>query len=380
MSYPNLEEDLTLFRELCLRFTREEIEPHVHEWEEAAEFPRSLYDRAAELGILGAGHPEEYGGSGGDFMYPLTASEAILTAGSTGVLVGLQSLGISLPPIYNLGTEEQKQRFIPPVLGGKKIAALGVTEPGTGSDVAGIRTRAVRDGDHYLLNGSKLYITSGCRADQLTILARTGDEPHGGLTFFVVERDTPGFSTSKTLKKTGWWASDTAELYFEDARVPVANRLGEEGSGFGAVMQNFVSERLGLAFMAHGTAQVAFDEASKYAREREAFGKPIAGFQVTRHKLAKMWTQLQAAKAFNYQVAMQRRAGEYPVAEVAAAKNFSGQVAIDVCYDAVQIFGGLGYMRETKVERLSRDARLIPIGGGTTEIMNEVIAKWGLKL
>ena len=380
MSYPKLEEDLVLFKELCLRFAREEIAPHAHEWEEAGTFPRSLYLRAAELGILGAGHPEEYGGSGGDFMYPLVASEPILTAGSTGVLVGLQSLGIALPPIYSLGTEEQKQRFIPSILAGEKIAALAVTEPGTGSDVAGIKTRAVRSGDHYILNGSKLFITSGYRADYVTLLARTGDDGHGGLTFFVVEKGTPGFSASKPLKKTGWWASDTAELYLENARVPVANRLGEEGSGFSAVMENFVGERLGLAFTAHATAEAALNEAIAYARERKAFGKTLSAFQVTRHKLANMWTQVQAAKALNYQLAARKKAGEYPVAEVAAAKNFSGQVAVDVCYEAVQIFGGMGYMRESVVERLSRDARLIPIGGGTSEIMNEVISKWGLKL
>ncbi len=380
MSYPKLDEDLLLFKELCLRFTREEIMPHVHEWEEAGTFPRELYTRAAELGILSAGQPEEYGGAGGDFMYPLIAAEAILTAGSTGVLIGLQTLGIALPPIYGLGSEEQKQRFIPPVLRGEKIAALAVTEPGTGSDVAAIKTRAVRDGDEYVLNGSKLFISSGYRADIITLLARTGDDGHGGLTFFVVERDTPGFSTSKPLKKTGWWASDTAELYLENVRIPISQRLGPEGSGFSAVMQNFVGERLGLAFTAHATAEVALNEAISYAREREAFGKPLVGFQVTRHKLAKMWTEVQAAKALNYQLAARLQAGEYPVAEVAAAKNFAGQVAIDVCYEAVQILGGMGYMRESVVERLSRDARLIPIGGGTAEIMNEIIAKWGLKL
>jgi len=380
MAYPKLDEDLLLFKELCLRFTREEILPHVHEWEEAGTFPRELYTRAAELGILGAGHPEEYGGAGGDFMYPLITNEAVLTAGSTGVLIGLQTLGIALPPIYNLGTEEQKQRFIPPVLAGEKIAALAVTEPGTGSDVAGIKTRAMRDGDDYILNGSKLFISSGYRADLVTLLARTGDDAHGGLTFFVIERGTPGFTASNPLKKTGWWASDTAELYLDNVRIPSANRLGEEGSGFTAVMQNFVGERLGLAFTGHATAEVALNEAIAYAREREVFGRPIAGFQVTRHKLAKMWTQVQAARALNYQLAERIQAGEYPVAEVSAAKNFSGQVAVDVCYEAVQILGGMGYMRESIVERLSRDARLIPIGGGTSEIMNEIIAKWGLKL
>ena len=375
-----LETELRQFGDTCLRFTQDHIEPHVHQWEEEHIFPRELYARAAEAGILGAGFDEAYGGSGGDALYALVASEAMMTAGSTGVVVGLQSLGIALPPILNLGSDEQKAKFIPPVLAGEKIAALGVTEPGAGSDVSGIRTRAVRDGDDYVLNGTKLFITSGVRADFVTVLARTGPDPHGGLTFFVVEKGMPGFAASRALKKTGWWASDTAELSFDDVRVPVANRLGDEGSGFLAVMQNFVGERLALAFYGHATAEVALKEATAYAREREAFGKPISKFQVIRHKLAEMATQVEAAKTLNYSLAARVRLGERPVAEVAMAKNFSSKVAVDVCYEAVQIFGGMGYMRETKVERLSRDARLLPIGGGTSEIMNEVIARWRLKL
>jgi acyl-CoA dehydrogenase len=245
--------------------------------------------------------------------------------------------------------------------------------------VAGIKTRAEREGDTYILNGSKLFITSGVRADLVTVLARTSADPHAGLTFFVVEKGMTGFRASKPLKKTGWWASDTAELYFDNVRVPLANRIGDEGSGFVAVMQNFISERLALAFYGHATAEIALEEAIAYARERQAFGKPLSGFQVTRHKLAQMATQVEACKAFNYSLAEQVRRGEKPVAEVAMAKNFSAQVAMDVCYEAVQIFGGMGYMRETKVERLSRDARLLPIGGGTSEIMNEVIARWRLR-
>ncbi|MBV71458.1 MAG: acyl-CoA dehydrogenase [Myxococcales bacterium] len=374
------EPELEQFRDMVLRFTRDEIEPHVFDWEERGEFPRDLYFKAAKAGILGAGFPEELGGSGGDALYPLVAAEALLTAGSTGVMVGLQSLGIALPPIMNLGDASQKDRFVRPVLNGKKVAALGVTEPGAGSDVSGIKTRAVRDGSDYIINGSKLYITSGIRADYVTVLARTSDDPHGGLTFFVVEKGMAGYRASKPLKKTGWWASDTAALYFDDVRVPMENRIGDEGTGFVAVMQNFVGERLALAFYGHATAEVALAEAIAYAKSRTAFGKSLSGFQVTRHKLAKMATQVEAAKAFNYSLAHRIRNGEQPVAEVAMAKNFSAQIAIDVCYEAVQIFGGMGYMRESKVERLSRDARLLPIGGGTSEIMNEVISRWHLKL
>ena len=368
------------FQKTCRRFTKEQIEPFALEWEEAELFPRALYQRAAEVGILQAGFPEAYGGAGKSTLLPLLAVEAMLWGGSTGVVAGVSSHGIALPPIVNLGDEAQKRRWIPDVLRGERIAALGITEPGTGSDVAGVRTRAVRDGEHYVLNGAKLFITSGCRADFVTVLTRTGDDPHGGLTFFVVERGMPGFQVSRSLKKTGWRASDTAELSFQDVRVPVSHRLGEEGSGFIALMQNFQNERLALAFMGHATAEVALHDALAYARERQAFGKSIGKFQAIRHKLAEMATQVQAARTFNYTVAQRCEAGDVDISQVSMAKNFSAQVANEVCYAAVQILGGMGYMRESRVERLSRDARLLPIGGGTTEIMNELIARWGLGL
>lgn len=363
------------FRQACLRFAREEIAPHATAWEEAGSFPRALYRRAAEAGVLAPTWPESLGGAGGDVFHGVVAGEALLRGGSTGTVVGLMSHTIALPPIVALGTEEQIQRFVPPVLAGAHIAALAITEPGTGSDVAGVRTRAVRDGDHYVLDGAKTYITSGVRADLVTVLARTGEDPHGGLTFFVVERGMPGFTVSRGLKKTGWWASDTAELSFDGVRVPVDNRIGPEGSGFIALMNNFAGERLMLAVNGCGLAMLALDEALAYAREREAFGRPIARFQVTRHKLARMATQVAAARSLTYAAAARHNAGHAAMDELAMAKNFSGQVAREVCWEAVQIFGGMGYMRETVVERLARDARLLPIGGGTEEIMNELIAR-----
>jgi acyl-CoA dehydrogenase len=369
------DESHELYRQTCLRFAREKIAPHVIEWEEAGTFPRELYREAAQAGILGVSFPEAYGGGGGDLLHSMIMIEALLTGGSSGLVASLGSLGIALPPVLLLGTEEQRRRFGPPVLAGEKIAALAITEPGTGSDVAGITTRAVRDGDSYVLNGSKLFITSGIRADFVTVLARTGEDQHGGTTFFVVERGTPGFSPSRALKKTGWWASDTAELVFDNVRVPIENRIGDEGSGFVALMKNFQNERLALATYGHATAEIVLGDAIAYAKERRAFGRPLAGFQVTRHKLARMATLVNAAKAFNYSVAERVMAGEYLVAEVSMAKNFASEIAQSVCYDAVQILGGMGYMRETRVERLSRDARLLPIGGGTTEIMNEIIGK-----
>lgn len=370
-----LSEEHALFRETCRRFARDEIEPHVHAWEEAGQFPTELFKKAAAAGLLGVGFPEEYGGSGSDGFFAIVRTEELLRPGSTGVVAGLGSLGIALPPIAILGSEEQKRRFFPPVLAGERIAALAITEPGTGSDVAGITTRAERRGDRYVLSGAKMYITSGVRADLVTVLARTSEDRHGGLTFFVVEKGMKGYSVSRALKKTGWWASDTAELAFEDVEVPLENRLGDEGSGFVALMQNFQSERLGLAVMGHATAEIVFDEALAYAKQRRAFDRPIAGFQVIRHRLAEMATKVAASKSLNYALARRVMDGEYLVTETSMAKNFASQIAQEVCYDAVQIFGGMGYMRETKVERLSRDARLLPIGGGTTEIMNEIIAK-----
>ncbi|MBI5503714.1 MAG: acyl-CoA dehydrogenase family protein [Deltaproteobacteria bacterium] len=363
------------YRETCLRFAEREIRPHAEKWEEAHEFPRELYTKAAEAGILGSHFPEEYGGSAGDIFHAIVAIEALMTGQSTGVVVGLDSLGIALPPILNLGDEEQKRRFIPPVLRGEKISALGITEPGAGSDVAGVSTRAVRDGDSYVLNGAKMFITSGVRADQVTVLARTDEHPHNGLTFFVVEKGMAGFSVGRALRKTGWWASDTAELVFEDVRVPIENRIGEEGSGFVGIMRNFQTERISLGVFGSCTADLALKECLRYVAERKAFGRPLQGFQVIRHKLANMATKVEATKALTYSVANRFNQGEYLVKEVSMAKNFAAEVAQQVCYDAVQIFGGMGYMRETFVERLARDARLLPIGGGTTEMMNEIIAK-----
>lgn len=368
------------FREVCRRFAETEIAPHAHEWEEAESFPRDLYKRAAEAGVLAPTWPEELGGGGGDVLHAVIVGEELVRGGSTGVAVGLGSLAIALPPILHLGTPEQQQRFVPPVLAGDKVAALAITEPDTGSDVAGIRTRAVRDGASYVLTGTKTFITSGVRADLVTVLARTSPDPHGGLTFFVVERGMPGFTVSKALKKTGWRASDTAELSFDGVRVPVENRLGPEGSGFLALMQNFESERLMLAVNGHTLAELALEDALAWAKERHAFGRPISKFQVTKHKLARMATAVASAKSLTYRVARRMQQGQSAPVEVAMAKNHAAAVAQEVCWEAVQIHGGMGYMRETRVERFLRDARLLPIGGGTDEIMNEIIARMGLGL
>jgi acyl-CoA dehydrogenase len=370
-----LDESHLLFHESCRRFTEKEIAPEAAAWDEARSFPRELYAKAGAVGILGPVFPKRYDGGEGDAFHLILGIEAMMAAGVAGVVAGLGSAGIAVPPILNLGTERQKLRFVPPVLRGERVAALAITEPGTGSDVAGIKTQARRQGDGYVLDGEKTFITSGVSADLFTVLTRTGESPHGGLTFFVVERDTPGFEVSGALKKMGWHASDTASLRFVGCRVPAENRLGVEGSGFRACMQNFQMERLTLAAYGYASAEVALAEAERHARARFAFGHPLTGFQVTRHKLARMATQTRAAKSFVYLVADAMRRGLSALEEVSEAKNFASLVALDVCNEAVQILGGMGYMQGTTVERLYRDVRVLPIGGGTVEIMNEVIAK-----
>jgi acyl-CoA dehydrogenase len=358
------------------KFAKQEILPNAHAWEEACEFPRELYVKAAEAGVLGIAYPEELGGGGGDFSHTLVAAEEMVLSGqSVGTTVGLGSHGIALPPIVRFGNDEQKQRFVKPCLTGEKVSALGITEPGGGSDVASLRTKAVRDGDHYVVNGSKTFITSGCRADFVTTAVRTGGEGHGGISLLVIERDTPGFQVSKKLDKTGWWASDTAELGFEDCRVPIANLIGEENQGFLLIMMNFVTERLALAGQCVAIAQLAYQESVAYAKERRAFGKTLTGFQVTRHKLADMATRIAAARALTGECTTRFMNGEQQPALAAMAKNTATDMCSFVCDQAVQIHGGYGYMREYVVERLYRDARLYPLGGGTREIMNEIISK-----
>lgn len=370
-----LNETHRMVRETAKRFALNEIRPHAEEWEEDGQFPRSLYSRAAQSGILGVGFPENIGGSGGGPMSQVMVIEGLMHGGSTGVSAGLGSLGIALPPIIQSEDQQLIDEFARPALAGEMICGLAITEPNTGSDVAAVSTRAERDGDEYVVNGAKMFITSGVRADFLTTLVRTGDDPHGGLSFLVIETDRPGLHRSKPLKKHGWWASDTAGISFDDVRVPATHLVGGEGAGFITLMRNFQTERLALAAYGVATAEVALKEALAYCEQRRAFGRPIQGFQVTRHKLVEMKTKLTTAKTLVYQVAHQMEAGEYLVEEVSMAKNVAADVAVEVCHHAVQLHGAMGYMRESLVERLSRDARLLPIGGGTREIMNEIIAR-----
>ncbi|MHA5670371.1 acyl-CoA dehydrogenase family protein [Pseudomonas aeruginosa] len=370
------DESHQLIRDSVRRFVEREVLPYIDEWEEAEEFPRELYLKAGAAGILGIGYPEAYGGScEGDLFAKVAASEELMRCGSGGLVAGLGSLDIGLPPVVKWARPEVRERVVPAVLRGEKIMALAVTEPSGGSDVANLKTRAVRDGDHYRVSGNKTFITSGVRADYYTVAVRTGGEGFAGISLLLVEKGTAGFSVGRKLKKMGWWASDTAELFFDDCRVPAENLIGVENAGFACIMANFQSERLALAVMANMTAQLALEESLRWAREREAFGKPIGKFQVLRHRLAEMATQLEVSREFTYRQAAKMAAGKSVIKEISMAKNFATDVADRLTYDAVQVLGGMGYMRESLVERLYRDNRILSIGGGSREIMNEIIGK-----
>lgn len=365
-----------LVRDSVRRFVEREILPDVDQWEEAESFPRELYLKAGAAGILGIGYPQMLGGSHeGDLFAKVAASEELMRCGSGGLVAGLGSLDIGLPPIVKWARPEVRDRVVPQVLSGEKISALAVTEPGGGSDVANLQTRAIRDGDSYRVSGSKTFITSGVRADFYTVAVRTGAPGFGGISLLLIEKGTPGFTVGRSLKKMGWWASDTGELFFDDCRVPLGNLIGAENMGFACIMGNFQSERLALALMANMTSQLALEQSLKWAREREAFGKPIGKFQVIKHRLAEMATALEVSREFTYRQAAKMAAGQSVIKEISMAKNFATDTSDRITSEAVQILGGLGYMRESLVERLYRDNRILSIGGGTREVMNEIISK-----
>lgn len=367
-----------MLRKALRDFVKKEIAPFVDEWEEANDFPKDLYEKIGDLGFIGIGYPEEYGGTPGDIFDLVVVTEELCRSGSMGLVASLGSHGISLPPIVAHGTPEQKEKYLRPVIEGKRVSALAVTEPSGGSDVANLKTTAEREGDYYVVNGSKTFITSALHSHQVTCAVRTGGEGAHGISFLVIDTDSPGFSVSKELKKTGWWASNTGEIFFDNCRVPVENLIGEENQGFYYIMENFQAERLSLAIMANMTSELCLEESIKYAKEREAFGKPLTGFQVTRHKLADMATALEASREFTYRVAAKMNAGVDQIKEVSMAKNFACTVSNQVTFDATQIFGGYGFMRGYLVERLYRDNRILSIGGGTQEIMKEIISKFML--
>jgi acyl-CoA dehydrogenase len=362
------------WRAVVRRFVENEIEPHAHQWDEAGEFPRELYAKAAAIGLLGLGFPEEFGGVPADQFMKIVASQELARAGAGGVSASLMSHTIGSPPIARAARPEVRARVLPEVLSGKKISALAITEPSGGSDVASLRTKARRDANHYVVSGEKTFITSGMRADYLTVAVRTGGEGASGVSLLLIEGNTPGLSRTK-LKKMGWWASDTATLHFDECRVPAENLIGEEGQGFKQIMFNFNSERMGMAASCTAYARVCVEEAIAYAKERKTFGKPIAQHQVIRHKIVDMAQSVAASQAMLELLAWRLGQGESPVAEICMMKNQATQTMAYCASEAVQIFGGAGFMRGVKVERIYREVKVNAIGGGTEEIMKDLASR-----
>lgn len=353
-----------------------QITPHIDRWEQEGELPRELHRTFADAGLLGLAFPEAVGGSGGDPVdAAIVAEEVLLGGGSGGVVASLFTHGIAVPHLARHGSPELVDRYVRPTLAGELIGALAVTEPDGGSDVAGLRTRAVRDGDHYVVNGAKTYITSGVRADFVTTAVRTGGPGWQGISLLVVDKGTPGFTVGRRLDKMGWRCSDTAELSYSDVRVPVGHLVGAEGYGFVQLMQQFQSERLALAVQAYATAQRCLDLTLAWVRDRETFGRPLAGRQVVRHAVAQMATQVWTARTVTRAAYDRWLGGDDAVLEVSMAKNTACAACDAVVDAAVQLFGGMGYLREGEVERHYRDSRILRIGGGTDEMMKEVIAK-----
>jgi alkylation response protein AidB-like acyl-CoA dehydrogenase len=363
-------------RESITNFATKELAPHADEWEETT-FPDWVFTRMGELGFLGLDKPEKYGGQGGDYFSAMVLGEAIAAANCGGLAMGVAvQTDMAMPPILAFGTEEQKQEWVVPAIKGEKILCLGITEPDAGSDVKGIKTRAVRDGDEYVINGSKTFITNGHRAHAIVLVTKTDpDAGYDGFTLFVVPMDAPGVIREKKLVKLGMHASDTALLAFQDVRVPATAVLGQEGKGFYHIMWELQGERMIGAAGSLAGAQRCFDRTLQYAKEREAFGKAIGHFQVIRHKFAEMATKIEAARQLVYVTAWRFANGEYPVREISMAKLFASRVAVEVADECIQIHGGAGYMKEYNVERAWRDARLNRIGAGTDEIMLEVIGR-----
>ena len=372
---PYYDKDHDDFRVQARRFVEKEISPHVEAWETDGRIPRELHRKAAEAGLLQIGFPERCGGiEVPDLFYGIVATEELARSGSGGVIAGLMSHTIATPPICHVGSPELQARYARPVLEGHRIAALAITEPGGGSDVANLKTRAERDGDHYVVNGSKTFITSGMRADFLTVAVRTGGPGMGGVSLLVIEGDTPGLSRTP-LDKMGWRCSDTATLYFEDCRVPVSNLVGRENQGFMAIMLNFNQERLMLAAQAWASALVCYEDALEYARSRETFGRPLIRNQVIRHKLVDMRMRVEAVKANLDLIAWRVGQKHMPIAEVCMLKNFACTTLEWVANEAMQVFGGAGYLRGARVERIYRETKVLTIGGGSLEIMKDLAAR-----
>jgi acyl-CoA dehydrogenase len=358
------------------RFVEREIAPNIDAWEDARQLPRDLHRKAADAGILGLGYPEEYGGhsQGFDIFHSLTQSEELARPGAGGLTASLMTHGIGLPPVLAMGSDEMKRRIAPAVLAGDKIIALGITEPSGGSDVANLKTRAERVGNKYVVNGSKMFITSGMRADYVTLAVRTGGAGMAGISLLLIEADMPGF-TRTPLEKMGWHCSDTAALYFDNVEVPPENLIGPENAGFMGIMQNFNGERLGMAHGACAFARVCLEEAIAYAKDRQTFGKPLVGHQSIRIKLADMERQIWATQAWVDQCAWQVRQGKARPADFAMLKVQATRMLEAVAREAAQVLGGASYLKGAKIERIYREVRVNAIGGGSEEIMLDLAGR-----
>ncbi|MEM6317094.1 MAG: acyl-CoA dehydrogenase family protein [Bacteroidota bacterium] len=368
-------EEHELFRQSFRAFLEKEVRPHIEQWEEDGEIPREVYRRFGEMGYLGITFPEAYGGMGLDTFFEVVHTEEMVRMNSGGFNTSIGAhAGLALVHLNAEGTEAQKEKYLIPGLKGETVGCLAITEPSGGSDVAALRTKAVREGDHFVINGSKTFISNGVLSNFIVAAVRTGGEGAKGISMVIIDRDTLGVSATK-LKKLGWHASDTGEIAFDDVRVPVENLLGEEGRGFYYIMQHFASERLAMALIGVCQAQLALDLATDYMAQREVFGKPINKFQVLRHRIAQLSSEVLSARAFVYTLYKQFSQGDYIIKEAAMAKLVATQLSDKVCYECMRIFGGYGYMESYPMARLLRDSQLGTIGGGTSEVLCEIIAK-----
>lgn len=385
-TFQPFQEEHQIFRQQVRTFVETELAPKVDQWEEEKIFPSSVFERAGELGILGAHYPEEVGGGGGDFWMSVVKSEELARCGSAGVTMGLLVQSDMATPVLNdLGSRDVKDEFLIPAIRGEKVAALGVSEPGAGSDVAGLRTTARKVGDDYVINGSKTYITNGTRADFVTLMVKTdSDAGHSGISIIVCPTNVPGFSVSKKLEKAGNWASDTAELFFEDVKVPKRYLVGQEGMGFVYLMQNFQSERLVGCVSGLEGSKLALDRSVQYGRERVAFGKPLIKREYWQQKFVDLYTKYEAAKALTYNACAAYNEDKYvnegmlsmeTTRIVSMAKAYVGDVTAEIMDQCLQFHGGMGYLEDLWVARAWRDARLFRIGGGATEVMRYAVAK-----
>lgn len=364
------------WRDTVRTFVKKEIIPFVNDWDEAGAFPRNLHQKAAAVGLNGIGYPTEYGGFGEDtdVFHSLIMSEEMARAGSGGLIASLLTHGIGLPPIIALGSDEMKARIAPDVIAGEKLISLCITEPSGGSDVANLKTKAKRDGTDYIVSGEKTYITTGCRADYLTVAVRTGGDGAGGVSLLLIDANSPGI-TRTPLKKMGWWMSDTASIHFDDVRVPAENLIGYENAGFIGIMSNFNSERIGMAAQALGFSRACIEDAAAWAVERHTFGKPLMKHQVIRHKFAEMTRRVWAGQALLDNCAWRVKNGETPIAELSLLKVEATRCMEYCAREAMQILGGAGFIRGHRIERIYREVRVMAIGGGSEEIMLDLAAR-----